>query len=171
MTTKYLPINGVFLSGLLLLMSACGPVEDDLHRYMHEIKTRPPKAIEPIPEFETPQKFKYPEKIERRSPFKPHAVLERRDADAPDMNRPKQPLEAFSLDALKFVGILKEGSTIWALISQPGGTVSTVKAGDYMGKHYGQIINISENHILVRETMKVGGLWEKKMITLKLRQD
>lgn len=171
MTTKYLRINAVSISGLLLLMSACGPVEDDLQRYIHEIKTRPSKAIEPIPEFATPQKFKYPENVERRSPFKPHAVLERQDTQAPDVNRPKQPLEAFSLDALKFVGILKEGSTIWALISQPEGKISTVRAGDYMGKNYGKVINITENRILVQETVKIGGLWEKKMITLKLRQD
>ena len=171
MTTKYSRINGVFLSGLLLLMSACGPAEDDLRRYMHEVKTRPPKPIEPIPEFETPQKFKYPENIKRRSPFKPNVVRERQDTQAPNVNRPKQPLEAFPLDALKFVGILKEGSTIWALIRQPGGLISKVRAGDYMGKNYGQIIKITEDSVLLQETMQVGGKWEKKMITLKLRKD
>ncbi|WP_412754117.1 pilus assembly protein PilP [Legionella londiniensis] len=170
MTKKNSIITKLYLLGFSLL-TACAPAEDDLQRYMHEIKSRPSRPIEPIPEFETPQKFKYPEEEKRRSPFKPIVALEKKDLLAPNLDRPRQPLEAFPLDALKFVGILKEGPTIWGLISQPGGLITRVKPGDYMGKNFGQIIKITEDTILLQETVQIGGKWEKKTITLKLREE
>ncbi len=55
-------------------------------------------------------------------------VIEQRiDMAAPNTKRPKQPLEAFPLDALKFVGILKEGNIVWALIKEPNGVVTEQK--------------------------------------------
>ncbi|ETO93581.1 pilus assembly protein PilP [Legionella oakridgensis] len=156
--------------GLLsMTLCACGSDEDELQRYIYAVKTRPAKPVEPIPEFEVPPKFTYPEAEKRRSPFKP-IVAEQQENDtlAPNIHRPKQPLEAFPLDALKFVGILKEGPIVWGLISQPGGLVSRIKPGDYMGKNYGQVIRISEDAIQIEETIKVGEKWEKKMIILKL---
>lgn len=142
----------------------------ELRRYMHEVKTRPAKPIEPIPVFESLPKFVYPEEEKRRSPFKPIIAEQQEDRLAPNIDRPKQPLEAFPLDALKFVGILKEGTTVWGLISQPGGLISRVRPGDYMGKNYGQIVRISETAIELEETIKVAGKWEKKRITLTLHQ-
>lgn len=146
----------------------CGSDQDDLRRYMHEVKSRPAKTIEPIPTFEQPPKFVYPEDQQRRSPFKPLVPQQQVDTLAPNTNRPKQPLEAYPLDALKFVGILKQGGTIWGLISQPTGGVVRVRPGDYMGKNYGQIIQITEKNIKLEEIVQVNGKWEKKPIVLKL---
>lgn len=155
--------------GLLpLLLIACSSDDSELNRYINTVKTRPARPIEPIPEFQPLKKFIYPEVDNRRSPFKP-VVVEQEEAFAPNIKRAKQPLEAFPLDALNFVGILKEGPTAWALISQPGGLVSRVKPGDYMGQNYGQILSIQEKTIQLEETVKVAGKWEKKKITINLR--
>ena len=164
----YLPIRYLCIL-LLLSLTACGPSEDtELRKYIDEIKARPPKPIEPIPEFKVPARFVYPEDIQRRSPFKPIAVAEKVEQSAPNTNRPKQPLEAFPLDALKFVGILKEGSVVWGLISQPNGLVSRVKRGDYLGQNFGQILSIQDTGIKLEETLQIAGKWEKKVITLTL---
>lgn len=153
---------------ICFLLAGCSAEDNALRRYMHQIKSRPARPIEPLPKFEPLPQFTYPEKEERRSPFKPILPEKQDDSLAPNLNRPKQPLEAFPLDALKFVGVLKEGNTIWGLISQPSGIISRVKPGDYMGKNYGQIIRISEDAIRIEETVKMDGKWEKKMMTLKL---
>ena len=153
-----------------LLLCACSSSEDELTRYIHDIKSRPPnpRRIEPIPEFKSLAKFVFPADDKRRSPFKPIQPESQTDFNSPNTNRPKQPLEAFPLDALKFVGILIQGSSIWALISQPGGLVTRVRVGDYMGKNFGQIILIKENKIDVEETVQLGGRWEKKHFSLNL---
>ena len=151
---------------LLLMLASCSSDESQLTRYINSIKARPPRPIEPIPEPQPIPKFIFPETDNRRSPFKP--VLDQADFFAPNIKRPKQPLEHFPLDALKFVGILKQGNVTWALISQPTGLISRVKLGDYMGQNYGQIINIKDKTILLEETIQVTGKWEKKQITLNL---
>lgn len=166
---KLLSARHLMLILLSVLLAACGPSDDsELRRYMNEVKSRPARGIEPIPEFQHPPTFTYPEEEIRRSPFKPVMPERQADAFAPRLDRPKQPLEAYALDALKFVGVLKDGATTWGLISQPGGLVSRVKRGDYMGKNYGQIISIKDNVIKLEETVQVAGRWEKKIITLKL---
>lgn len=160
----------IWLSISLLSLVGCSSEDSELGRYINTIKTRPPKPIEPIPEFPPLPKFTFPEKDNRRSPFKP-VVEQEQDNNkyAPNDKRPKQPLEAFPLDALSFVGILKEGPIVWGLISQPGGLVTRVKAGDYMGQNYGQILSITNNTMQLEETVQLAGKWEKKRIKLDMR--
>lgn len=153
-----------------LLLFACSSSDDALSRYIHEIKSRPPRprTIEPIPEFKPLAKFVFPAGDQRRSPFKPIQPIGQMDLNSPNMNRPKQPLEAFPLDALHFVGILKQGGSIWALISQPGGLVTRIRVGEYMGKNFGQVVRIKDNKVDIEETVQLGGKWEKKRFSLDL---
>lgn len=158
----------LILVPLFLLLTACGsPADDELSKYIYDVNARPAKPIDPIPGFVPIEKFVYPENDTRRSPFK-HKTVEKVDALAPNLKRPKQPLELFPLDALKFVGVLKEGPVIWGLVSQPGGTVSKVRVGDYMGKDFGKIISITEQSIQIEETLQVEGNWEKRVTTFNL---
>lgn len=152
-----------------LILFACTSSEDDkLSSYINDIKARPGRPIEPIPEFVPLKKFIYPEVDDRRSPFKKKEITQATDKLAPNLNRLKQPLEFFPLDALKFVGILKQGSLIWGLISQPNGEVTRVKVGNYMGKNFGKIISITEQNLKLEETVQVDGKWEKRMTTFSL---
>jgi type IV pilus assembly protein PilP len=161
--------KGFILSLLCALMlCACSSAGDELTTYIHRIKNRPPKPIEPIPEFKPLAKFEYPEHDSRRSPFKPIVRNNAVDLNSPDINRPKQPLEAFPLDALTFVGILKQNQTTWALIAQPGGLVTRVKVGDFLGKNFGQILRIKNNDLEIEETVQVDGRWDKRKITINL---
>ncbi len=158
-------ISTVLLS---LLLSACADDKSELYRYINDIKTRPSRAIEKIPQFSPLPNYKFPDNDNRRSPFKPVDVKKRNDAFAPDSKRLKQPLEAFPLDALKFVGTLKERDQVWGLIKQPDQQIIRVKLGDYMGQNYGKVIEIKNDHIKVEETVKVSGAWEKQTTTINL---
>ena len=154
---------------IVSLFVGCGSsgTDPDLTRYIFEVKNRPAVPIDPLPDFKPLAKFTYPEADARRSPFKPK-VLVQTDQFAPNVKRPKQPLEAFPLDALKFVGILEQGPLIWALIKQPDGLISRVKPGDYMGQNYGQIVGIKEKIIQLDELVQLNGKWDKKRIVINL---
>jgi type IV pilus assembly protein PilP len=150
------------------LVACSSTANDELSRYINEIKARGAKPVEPIPEFVPLEKFVYPEQDARRSPFKQKEVIKQSDQLAPNTNRPKQPLEQFPLDALKFVGILKQNSLVWGLISQPNGEIARVKIGDYMGQNFGKIISINDTTLRIEETVQVAGKWEKKVTTFNL---
>lgn len=161
-------LHAVPIGLLSLLVTACSGDNSDLTKYINDIKSRPAKAIEPIPKFAPLPFFKFPENDTRRSPFKPVVLRKNVDVDAPDQKRLKQPLEAYPLDALKFVGILEQGPIIWALIKQPDTQITRVRVGDYMGQNYGRIIVIKRDLIKLEETVKDTGTWEKKITTINL---
>lgn len=150
------------------LLTACSGDNSDLQRYIREVKSRPGRTIEPIPKFAPLPIFKFPESEARRSPFKPVEKAKGNDKFAPDVKRAKQPLEAFPLDALKFVGILKQDNETWALIKEPSKQIARVRVGNYMGLNYGKIISIKNDVIKLEESVRNSGAWEKKITTLNL---
>ncbi|MCC5790998.1 MAG: pilus assembly protein PilP [Legionellaceae bacterium] len=159
----------LFLVGSVLVTS-CSQDNDDLNRYIPQVKARQASPVEPIPILAEAEKFAYPEDIKRRSPFTPVAKLERRpDVLAPDHNRAKMPLERFPLDALTFVGTLDDGEIKWALIHDPEGRIMRVRPGDYMGQNFGKVIRASDDSLVLKETIKVGEHWEKKQTTFTLK--
>ncbi|MCW8444287.1 pilus assembly protein PilP [Fluoribacter gormanii] len=167
MMRRILGISSICL--LSLLLAACSSSNDDLVRYIHEVKFRKTRDIEPIPSFTPLPTFKFPDNSNRRNPFKPMAQKKTEvDANAPDKNRPKEPLEAYPLDALKFVGTLTQGNEIWALIKLPDKNITHVRIGNYMGQNYGRIVSIKNSSIQLIETTQTSGKWEKHTTTLEL---
>ncbi|AWN73753.1 pilus assembly protein PilP [Legionella anisa] len=157
------------ICSLSLLLVACSGNNDDLVRYIKEVKHRKTREIEPIPSFAPLPTFKFPDSGNRRNPFKPIAQKkEEVDVNAPDKNRPKEPLETYPLDALKFVGTLTQGNEIWALIKLPSSDITHVGIGNYMGQNYGRVVSITNNAIQLIETTQTSGKWEKHKITLEL---
>lgn len=153
---------------LFSLVVACSGDNSDLSKYMNEIKSRPAKSIEPIPQFPDLPVFKFPANDPRRSPFKPVEQKKRNEIAAPDQNRSKDPLEFYPLDALKFVGTLKENNKTWGLIRDPDGKIVRVRIGEYMGQDYGVVISIKDEQIKLEETFKNAGKWEKRITTIDL---
>ena len=83
-----------------------------------DVKSKEAGQIEPVPEFPKQKKMNY-QAHNLRSPFdksKPKALT-----DAPDKDRPKEPLESFPLDGLKMVGTLNRDNKIWALVKASNG--------------------------------------------------
>jgi type IV pilus assembly protein PilP len=161
--------NNLVLIGVLILpLVACSGDNSDLTKYIHDMKNRPAKAIDPIPKFVPLAGFKFPEKDDRRSPFKPIDQKKRTELAAPDQKRIKEPLEVFPLDALNFVGTLKQGNDIWALIKTPEMNVIPIKVGNYLGQNYGRVLVIKNDEIKLEETIKNSGQWEKHVTTLNL---
>lgn len=158
---------------LLFLLIGCSSSEDEqLQEYIKQVKARPKKPIEPIPEIKPLPIFVFPEQDTRESPFKQHFETPESvsDNNSPDILRKKQFLETMSLDSLKFVGTLKEGGQYWALILQPNGRISHVTVGHYMGKNYGKIILIQDSRLRLEENFKINGKWTNKITTIDLQK-
>lgn len=169
MTLKTIAGWFVMVLPSFMLLSCRSPDDNKLNHYINNIKLRPAKPIESLPNFKPLPLFIYPEEDIHRSPFKPK-VLSQGDVFSPNAERPRQPLEVFPVDVLTFVGTLSEGSTMWAFIKQPDGRVFRAKLGDYMGQNDGQIISINAKVIQLNETIRVEGQWQTRKVSIELRQ-
>lgn len=89
----------------------------------------------------------------------------------PELNRRKQPLEAFPLDAMSMVGILNRKGQLVALVKVDS-LLYQVVAGGYLGQNYGRIVKIDENQIVLREIVQdAAGEWIERPAALQLQEE
>lgn len=162
------------LSGAAL--SGCS-VEDfsDLDTFMEEKLARPGGIIAPIPTFKAYEAFAY-SATTMRSPFdRPIEVREIAHLQAiaaikPDETRSKEFLEQFTFDSLRMVGTLERDKTNWTLIKDPNGGVHRVKAGNFLGRHHGKVVDMTDTFVAVVEIVSDGTPdgWVERPRTIKL---
>jgi len=155
------------LAGLSMALAACGPQQDDLNRYISEVKDRPATPIPPIPAVRTYTPYKY-EGLLGRDPFRT-STSEGSDQVAsggaakgprPDLQRPREYLERFELDTLVMVGTFSKEASEWALVKDPDGVVHRVAVGNYLGKNHGKVSGISNDEVQLSEFIADGaGGW------------
>lgn len=150
--------NNVLLIVIILLgLSGCERDFSDLQQYIASVKARPRQPVKPLPEFKTVEPFVIKKDNTQRDPFKPvekvkiadDAPEEEQEPDNgihPDLNRKKEPLEAFALSSLRMVGTINMNSVLWGLIKNEN-TIYRVKVGNYLGKSDGKIVKIEKNKI------------------------
>ena len=154
----------------LILLTACGKSTDDLESWVTEVKARKATPIEPIPQMKQYEAFPYQE-AGRRSPFEAPAAPASASGTRPDMNRNKEPLEEFPIDALRLVGTIDSKGVVYALIKAPDGVVHRVTIKNHLGQNYGQIVGISESEISLIELVPDGfGGWVQRQASLALTQ-
>ncbi|MGB0957088.1 MAG: pilus assembly protein PilP, partial [Litorivicinus sp.] len=148
----------------------------DLERFVAQVKARPGGQIEPVPSFENYEPFVY-RAASLRSPFV--APVQQRASNRPasdpnikpDQDRAREYLENFSLDSLAMVGTLALGAQgRFALIADNEGQISRVAPGNYIGRNYGRITQISEAYIELTEIVPDGGDgWIERPRTVNLK--
>lgn len=174
---------GVTKFGLVLLLTAplfltacSGEQHGDLRTYVNKVKAREGAPIKPLPEVKPYETFVYIDE-DRRDPFSQY-FEEVRNAAAldsgirPDMDRKREALEDFPLDSLKYVGTLEKKGFLWALVSAPDDTVYRVQVGNHMGSNYGEILEITETEIKLKEIIPNGatGGWADRVASLSLSE-
>jgi len=155
------------LAAFSLALAGCGSQQDDLNRYIAEVKDRPATPIPPIPAVRTYTPYKY-EGLLGRDPFRT-STSEGSDQVAsggsakgprPDLQRPREYLERFELDTLVMVGTFAKEASEWALVKDPDGVVHRVAVGNYMGKNHGKVNGISNDEVQLSEFIADGaGGW------------
>ena len=108
-------------------------------------------------------------------PFKQRKLADQQKKDSanqgPDLNRRKELLETYPLDQLKFVGTLEKAKTHYALIRAEQ-TVHRVKAGNFLGQNFGQIVVINETEVTLKESIQDSeGEWKESEAALQLIDD
>jgi type IV pilus assembly protein PilP len=91
----------------------------------------------------------------------------------PNPDRPREPLEAFPLKALRLVGTmaLPDGSR-QAFVEAPDGLVYRVGPGAHLGKHRGRVEKVGTDRVVLRELVSDGqGNWEARESTLSMRSE
>jgi len=156
--------------GLCFVLTGCiGQDMADLHSYVEEVKSRGEAPIEPVPEIRQPETYVYrSSELGLRDPFTPEVEEETPVAAAPggvapDDLRPKEELEAFSLDTLRMVGTLQREEARWALVQNKQGVIYRVKPGNFMGQNHGRITGVFEDRVELVEIVpdRAGGYVEQ----------
>lgn len=158
----------LIVAALALLVAGCDGGMGDLKIYVAEVKARKSSDIEAMPVVRSYDPFAY-DAAGRRAPFTP--LVTSRDEDkrqnasglAPDLDRRREPLEAFPLDALRMAGTLRYAGTRYALIKAPDGVVYRVNAGDHMGQNYGKVIAVGMTGVELVEIVPdgIGGFMQR----------
>jgi type IV pilus assembly protein PilP len=87
---------------------------------------------------------------------------------APDQSRPKEPLEAFPLEAIQMLGTITQIKDTFALV-KAGPNLYRVKKGNYMGQNFGVITEIDEAQISLKELVQdASGDWVERSSVLQL---
>jgi type IV pilus assembly protein PilP len=87
-----------------------------------------------------------------------------------ELNRRREPLETFPLDAVALRGsVLRQGRRV-ALIAVDK-LLYQVKQGDYMGQNYGRVVKIEESRIELREIVQdASGEWVERITALQMQE-
>ncbi|MFD1122553.1 pilus assembly protein PilP [Methylophilus flavus] len=171
-------IRYLFVVMPAILLAACGGAkEDDLTQFMNEASQTTFAPIEPLPQVQgfSPQQYNADHAL--HDPFVPRRATVK-NTFQPDLNRHKEPLEAYPLEGLKFVGVMSKKNKTFATIQTPDNMIYQVKPGNYMGEKLGQITALTENsqtlkyELKVKETIQdtVTGEWTEQMTTLELQE-
>lgn len=170
------------LVGVIMTGCSQGSSYNDLDEFMREARNAPRGSVEPLPQFQAYEAFRY-SAADQRSPFEPPQEVQLSMEEEkgpksdikPDENRPKEPLERFEIGELKMVGTLKRSGEgkgeLYALIADGSGGVHRVRQGNYMGESHGRIRRITETRIELIEIISDGrGGWIERPRTITLEE-
>lgn len=155
------------------LLAACGSSNhQDLIDWMAAQGKGMRGHLDPIPQIKPYEPFVYND-FDLPDPFKPRKIEPMKSDNAnklaPDLNRRKEPLEAYPLESLSMVGTLEKGRTRYGLIKTPEKDIYQVRQGMHMGQNFGVITDITDNEIKLKELMQDGsGDWSERSSTLNL---
>lgn len=144
-----------------LLLSACSSSMSDLEVWVAEVKARKTTQIDPIPQMKQYEAYAYVSDT-RRDPFVNSPETQQRadggegSALRPDLNRNKEPLEEFPIDALRLVGMVVFGGKTYAMVKAPDSVIHRAGIGDHMGQNYGRINKVTEAEVSLTEIIPDG---------------
>ncbi|MEI6737191.1 MAG: pilus assembly protein PilP [Pseudomonadota bacterium] len=152
------------------ILAGCGEGFSDLRTFVKDAEKSTVRKIDALPQVKPFTPFAY-EGFDLPDPFKPRKLAikqENAGANSPDLNRRKEPLEAFSLEQLKMVGTLTQTGVAYALVRAEK-TVYRVKKGNYLGQNFGLIVDITDSEIKLKEIVQdTAGDWAERESVLPL---
>ena len=162
---------------LALGLTACGGEQGELSQWMEQQKREVKPSVQPLspPKKFNPQAYGELAGVEPFSTQKLSVAL-KQEARQPnsllsaEINRRKEPLEAYPLDSMAMVGSVIKAGRPYALL-RVDNLLYQVKQGDYLGQNYGKIAKISETDVSLREIVQdAAGEWTERTSALQLQE-
>lgn len=158
---------------LLLSLAACGGSGyEDLQQFVKESGNNLRGKVEPLPEVKPYEPFTY-NAYDLSDPFKPRKLKPSQGGGGPhpDLNRPREALEAYDLEKLKMVGVIKHKGETYAVVKTPDNTIYRVRRGNYMGQNFGRITALNDTEVKLKEIVQdSAGDWVERESTLTLQE-
>lgn len=159
---------------LAVSLTGCGGEEfQDLRDFVNNAGADMRGKVEPPPDIKPYEPFAYDNSTSLQDPFKPRKQdarnANRAGQNQPDLDRPKEELEDYPLESLKMVGYLYQRNVGHAVVKSSEGKIYRVKAGNYIGLNFGQILSISETEVRIKEMVQdSAGDWTERESSLQL---
>ena len=161
----------LLIPAAVLALGGCSSEIDELKQFVRDSDKGIPRRVEPLPAVKPFEPFAY-EGFDLPDPFKPRKLSAPKEGAgggvAPDLNRRKEPLEAFPLEQLNMVGTLTQNKETYALV-RADKTLYRVKKGNYMGQNFGLITDVTDSEIKLKEIVQdSAGDWAERQSVLPL---
>ena len=176
------PITRPITSALLCLsavalVAACSAETEELQQWMDQQRREAKPNVTPLqaPTKFNPEPYSTAQAVEPFSAQKLSVALKQEARQpnsvlAAELNRRKEPLEAYPLDSMGMVGSVARRGQPFALL-RVDNLLYQVKVGDYLGQNYGRITRITETEIALREVVQdAAGEWTERSATLQLQE-
>ena len=159
------------------LLAGCSGDIDELRQWIEQQRKDVKPNVKPL---DAPKKF-LPEPYTASTVVDPFSaqklsVAIKQEATQPnslltaEMNRRREPLEAYPVDSMSMVGSLTRKDSRYGLL-RVDNLLYQVKVGDYLGQNFGKIMKISETDITLREVVQdAAGEWIERTSTLQLQE-
>lgn len=159
----------ILLSALLV---GCSGQQDDLQAWMAKQEAGMKGQVKPLPEIKPFPQVDYTA-FAMMDPFNQEKFVAARapiGSARPDTNRQREPLESYSLESLKMVGVLMQQDKSHALVDA-GGSIYQVRVGNYVGQNFGVVTGISETEVTLKELVEdLNGDWVERTSALYLQE-
>ncbi|GHU27603.1 pilus assembly protein PilP [Betaproteobacteria bacterium] len=162
----------ILLSSTLLVACSAGSDYANLDQWMNDASRNLRGKVSPLPEVKPYESVAYD--VESLvDPFKSSRVIPEKVKNAggvgPDLERTREPLEAYPLESLNYVGVMTRKKVSYAIV-RVDKSLYQVKAGNYLGQNFGRITNIGESEIILKEFVQDGaGEWYERESSLLLQ--
>jgi type IV pilus assembly protein PilP len=161
----------------LALLAGCGAEQEELTQWMDQQRREVKPNVTPLtpPKKFSPQAYVALNGVEPFSAQKLTVALKQEARQpnsllAAEINRRKEPLEAYPLDSMRMVGSVNRAGRPYALL-RVDNLLYQVKQGDYLGQNYGKITKISETDVTLREIVQdAAGEWIERASALQLQE-
>jgi type IV pilus assembly protein PilP len=159
------------------VLAGCSGDLDEVRQWMEQERKDAKPTVTPLlpPKKFLPQPYEAGTGVDPFSTQKLSVAI-RQEAAQPnslltaEINRRKEPLEAYPLDTMSMVGSLTREGRRYALL-RVDNLLYQVRAGDYLGQNFGRITKISETEITLREVVQdAAGEWIERTSTLQLQE-